>query len=51
MRGAMTMKDDPKEIRYEHGRFYFTRSVERKLFFFLTLAMLVAGVMFKAGFF
>jgi hypothetical protein len=45
------MKDDIKEVRYKHGRFYFTRAVERKLFFFLTLAMLAAGVMFKAGLF
>ena len=43
------MKTDPKTIRYEKGRIYFSRQAERKMFFFLTLVMLAAGLMFKAG--
>jgi hypothetical protein len=43
------MKENEKWIRYEKGKVYFTRELERKIFFFLTLIMLSAGVMFKIG--
>ncbi len=43
------MAEDKKGIRYEAGRIYLTREVERKIFFFLTLIMLLGGAMFKAG--
>ena len=43
------MEENKKNIRYEKGRIYMTREAERKLFFFLTVIMLAAGVMFKAG--
>ena len=45
------MKDLGKGIHWEKGRVYFTRVMERKIFFFLTVIMLAAGVAFKAGLF
>jgi hypothetical protein len=31
------------------GRIYFSRQTERKLFFILTLVMLVVGVLYRLG--
>ncbi len=39
----------PKKLRIKDGRIYFSRAVERKLFFGLTLVMLLLGILFKLG--
>jgi hypothetical protein len=31
------------------GRIWFTAEAERRIYFFLTMAMLVAGVLYKIG--
>lgn len=36
---------------YENGRFHYSREVERKVFFFLTMAMLLSGIGVKLGLF
>ena len=33
-----------KAITYENGRFYFTKELERRTYFFLTIFMLVLGI-------
>ena len=40
-----------KSIRYGNGRIYFTREMERKFFFILTLIMLLAGAVSASGLF
>ena len=55
--GGMTLstkdkiKPQKKWLHYENGRTYFTRESERKLFFILTVFMLVSGILMKAGLF
>ncbi len=55
--GGMTLstkdkiKSKKKWLHYENGRTYFTRESERKLFFILTVFMLVSGILMKAGLF
>ena len=45
-------KDHPEKIiQYENGKIYFSREVERKFFFILTLIMLFAGLLVKIGLF
>ena len=42
--------DEPENpIHCEKGRIYFTRRLERKIFFVLTLFMLGAGILYKLG--
>ena len=42
--------DEPENpLHYEKGRIYFTRRLERKIFFLLTLFMLGAGILYKLG--
>ena len=36
---------------YKDGKIYFNRATERKFFFALTIIMLLAGVLAKAGLF
>ena len=36
---------------YKDGKIYFNRATERKFFFAVTLIMLLAGVLAKAGLF
>ena len=36
-------------VKYEDGRIYFTKQTERKIFFALTVFMLVMGIFYKAG--
>jgi hypothetical protein len=38
-----------KKLRFENGRIYFSRAAERKLFFGLTLIMLLLGILFQLG--
>jgi len=38
-----------KLLRFEDGRFYFSKDTERKVFFTLTVIMLVIGACFKLG--
>jgi hypothetical protein len=43
---------DPKSlkaVRHEAGVTYFTREAERRLFFFLTIIMLILGIVYKIG--
>ena len=40
-----------KRLHHEQGRTYFTRETERKLFFIMTVAMLVSGIFVKIGWF
>ena len=38
-----------KAVRHEAGVTYFTREAERRVFFFLTIVMLVLGIVYKIG--
>ena len=45
-------KDRPKKtIQYKNGKIYFSREMERKFFFILTVIMLLLGIFAKAGLF
>jgi len=46
-----SLEEPNKPIQYHRGRVYYTRRVERKVFFVLTLIMLIAGVLYKLGVF
>ncbi len=39
-----TISEGKKEICFHEGRIYFTKHLERKLFFFLTILMLILGI-------
>lgn len=41
--------NDRKPVRYENGKFFFTREGERRFYFFLTLCMMALGIGFKVG--
>jgi len=45
------IEEAKKPIHYDKGRIYFTRRMERKVFFVLTLIMLGAGILYKVGVF
>lgn len=36
-----------RHLYYQNGRFYFSRQLERRIFFFLTLVMLIWGLLEK----
>lgn len=38
-----------KRVIYENGKVYFSREAERKIFFALTLIMLLTGILSKLG--
>jgi len=38
-------------IRYKNGKIYFSRVMERKFYFILTVIMLFLGLLAKAGLF
>lgn len=40
-----------KTFLYKNGKIYFSKKTERKLFFILTLIMLLSGIISKLGFF
>lgn len=40
-----------KAFLHEDGKTYFSKSTERKFFFFLTLVMMVWGILSKLGLF
>ena len=40
---------DISPVCYRQGRIWYTKAIERRLFFILTLVMLVAGILFKVG--
>ncbi len=46
-----SLEEPQKPIHYDRGRIYFTRRMERKVFFVLTLIMLGAGILYKLGIF
>lgn len=50
-----THKDDVSKkvgaLTYEDGKIYFSKATERKVFFVLTLLMLVLGIFSKLGLF
>jgi len=43
--------ESQKMIQYKSGKTYFSRQVERKFFFILTIIMLLLGLLAKAGLF
>jgi hypothetical protein len=47
--GIRMQSQGRKKLRIEGGRIYFSRAVERKFFFGLTVAMLLLGILFKLG--
>jgi hypothetical protein len=48
---SKTGENRKRTIYYTDGRFYFTKEAERTFYFVLTLLMLVAGMLYKAGIF
>lgn len=36
--------EKPKAIVYENGRIYFTKEMERRAYFFMTIFMMVLGI-------
>jgi hypothetical protein len=44
-----TQSQDTNKWRVEDGRIYFSRVIERKFFFGLTVIMLLLGILFKLG--
>ena len=45
-------KDRPRKmIQYKNGKIYFSRAMERKFFFILTVIMLLMGLFAKVGLF
>lgn len=40
-----------KQIYFNGSKIYFTKEIERKCFFFLTVAMLLLGILSGAGLF
>ncbi len=46
-----SIKEPERPVRCESGRIYFTRKLERKVFFLLTMMMLAAGIFYKLDFF
>ncbi len=40
-----------RDLYFKNGRMYFTKDLERKIFFFLTIVMLGLGVIYKADLF
>ena len=46
-----SLEEPQKPIHYDRGRIYFTRRMERKVLFVLTLFMLGAGILYKLGIF
>jgi hypothetical protein len=40
-----------REIVYRRGKIYFSAKLERKVFFILTIVMLLLGLLAKAGLF
>lgn len=43
--------EQKKILRHEKGKIYFSKETERKIFFFLTLLMLLCGILAKTGLF
>ncbi len=37
-------QEKAKAITYENGRFYFTKELERRAYFFMTIFMMVLGI-------
>ncbi len=57
-RSEKIIKDDSsrdckphRSLKFENGRTYYSKRMERKILFMLTLIMLFAGVMVKMGLF
>ncbi len=40
---------DTFPVRFRRGRIWYTKEIERRVFFLLTLIMLVAGILYKLG--
>ena len=43
--------EQKKGILYKNGKMYFTREMERKFYFILTILMLLLGLLAKTGLF
>ena len=46
-----TEGDPEKDYQFKEGRLFFTRRIERKLFFLLTVIMMLYGTLVKIGIF
>lgn len=44
-------KTQNPHFAFKDGRLHFSKAVERKVFFFMTMAMLLAGIGVKLGLF
>jgi hypothetical protein len=44
-------QETKKILLHEGGKIYFSKETERKLFFILTIVMLIAGICSKIGLF
>ena len=42
-------KTKDRHLSFKRGRMHFSKEIERKLFFFLTLAMVMMGLLVKIG--
>jgi hypothetical protein len=40
---------DTTPVRFRHSRIGFTKETERRVFFAMTLIMLIAGILYKTG--
>ena len=45
------MDKEKKLLLYEEGKFYFSKQLERKFYFGLTIIMLSLGILAKVGLF
>ncbi len=46
-----TISEKKRGICFHEGKLYFTKQVERKIFFFLTIVMLILGIASYTGIF
>ena len=44
-----TEQGHEKAVCYKNGKIYYSKDAEKKLFFILTIMMLLAGILVKAG--
>ncbi len=53
MKESIEFRDGEKKSHfiYKDGKLHFSKELERKVFFFMTIIMLLAGLFVKAGVF
>ena len=50
-RSYNNMDKQKRSLSYEKGKFYFSKQLERKFYFGLTIIMLLLGILAKVGLF